>query len=348
LSAAIRVIEGQYFQDILAQPQALQDTFAWLSGSKRWSDVRKFVKGRTWRRILLTGMGSSYYSLHPLNLSLIEAGFNPVMMETSELIHYGLPLCDEETLILAVSQSGQSAEIVRLLELDQRSTVLGVTNTADSTLAERSDLALLTQAGPEFSVSCKTYVSGLLTLQWLGAIFTGQREEETLQRLEPASGMVGQYLQAWGLYTQVLVQRLRGIHHLFFVGRGASMAAVGTGALIIKESDHFHAEGMTSAAFRHGPMEMLQENMFTAVFSGDTRTRALNLRLVRELTERKMKCEVIGSESGFQPFKLQESDPLLCPILEILPVEMITLALAGLSGREAGHFEHASKVTDTE
>ena len=54
--------------------------------------VRQFVGARSWRRVVLTGMGSSYHTLHPINLALIEAGLNPVMMETSELVHYGVPL----------------------------------------------------------------------------------------------------------------------------------------------------------------------------------------------------------------------------------------------------------------
>jgi len=348
LSAAIQLIEGQYFRDLMAQPQALTDTMAWLGAKGRWDAAGKFVRARPWRRIVLTGMGSSYHSLHPLNLSLIEAGLAPVMIETSELIHYAMALCDEETLIVAVSQSGQSAEIVRLLELADRSQVLGVTNTADSPLATRSAFALLSQAGPEFSVSCKTYVCGLLILQWLGAVFAGKDEGQTLRRLAPAPKLVGQYLQGWPLGTQLVAQRLLGIRHLFFVGRGASLAAAYTGALIIKEADRFHAEGMSSAAFRHGPIEMLQKDMFTAVYDGEGAGRELNLRLASELAGRGVGCEVIGPDSAFVPFRLPQSDGLIGPILGILPAQMISLVLAGLSRREAGYFEHATKITDTE
>jgi glucosamine--fructose-6-phosphate aminotransferase (isomerizing) len=93
---------------------------------------------------------------------------------------------------------------------------------------------------------------------------------------------------------------------------------------------------------------MAQEDMFTAVFSGEARTKDLNLRLAHELIAKGRYCDVIGAESGFEPFRLPEHRPPLQPILEILPVQMMTLALAGLSEREAGHFEHATKVTLTE
>jgi glucosamine--fructose-6-phosphate aminotransferase (isomerizing) len=332
----------------MAQPQALRATLAWLSQAGRWQATRQFVRARSWERLVLTGMGSSYHTLHPLNLALIEAGLTPVMMETSELVHYGLPLLGAQTLVIAVSQSGGSAETVRLLEQDRDSQVLGVTNTESSALAQRADLALLAQAGPEFSVSCKTYVANMLTLQWLAALLSGQDEAQCLAQLEAAPGLVAEYLQGWRTNTEVLADKLRGMRHLFLTGRGSSLSAVGTGALIIKEAARVHAEGMSSAAFRHGPIEMLRPDTLIAVYKGDSRTQNLNHRLARDLLARGAHCFEIGSDSSLPAFRLPDCAPALRPILEILPVQMMTLALAGLAGREAGHFEQATKITGTE
>jgi glutamine---fructose-6-phosphate transaminase (isomerizing) len=343
-----QVIEGQYFQDLMAQPAALEATLAGLAQEGRWRAVERFVRAQSWRRIVLTGMGSSYHSLHPLNLTLIDAGVSSLMIETSELVHYGLPLCDEQTLVIALSQSGASAETLRLLDGKGRSRVLGITNSAHSRLAEAADVTVLTEAGPEFSVSCKTYAAGLLALQWLAAIFAGEPEGRTLRRLAPSATLVVRYLESWREYTEALASSLQGTRHLFLIGRGRSLAAVGTGALILKESAHFHAEGMSSAAFRHGPMEMLRQDISTMVFNGEERTSELNRRLARELIAKGQRCEEIGTEAACAPLRLPKCDPLLQPIVEILPVQMMTLALAGLTGREAGRFELASKITDTE
>jgi glucosamine--fructose-6-phosphate aminotransferase (isomerizing) len=346
--AALAVIEGQYFGDLMAQPAALDASLAWLREAGRWEQFHRQVRARLWKRIVLTGMGSSYHTLQPLYWSLIAGGFNPVMMETSELIHYGMALCDEHSLIVAVSQSGASAETVRLLERQRRCPVLGVTNTADSPLARRADLALLVQAGTEYSVSCKTYVGGMLCLQWLAGMFADADEAQTLRRIGPAAQLARRYLQDWRSHVDALAGPLRGIRHLFLAGRGDSLAAVNTGALIIKESAHFHAEGMSSAALRHGPLEMLQADMLTVVFDGDERTRALNRQLAAELIAKGRHCLEIGSESALAALRLPDCDAMLRPIVEILPVQMISLVLAALAGREAGRFEHTSKVTDTE
>ena len=348
LKQPFEVAEGPYFQDILQQPQALDATCAALGESGRWDAVSRFIRSRRWQRVLLTGMGSSFHSLHPLQLALFQAGLAPVLIETSELVHYGTTLFNAETLIIAVSQSGRSAEALRLLERNRPSPLLAVTNTADSPLAQDCDCLVPVRAGIEATVSCKTYVAGLTALAWLAGVITGGAEKDTLKVLAAASGLVAQYLKEWRSHTTSLAEKLSGARHLFLVGRGPSLAAAGTGALIIKESARFHAEGMSSAAFRHGPMEMLQPQMQTIVLSGDARTRALNDQLVRDLVAHGGRCDRIAEDAAYGPFRLAPCEPRLRPILEILPMQMMSLALAGLGGREAGRFEHASKITAVE
>jgi glucosamine--fructose-6-phosphate aminotransferase (isomerizing) len=118
--------------------------------------------------------------------------------------------------------------------------------------------------------------------------------------------------------------------------------------LIVKESDHFHAEGMSSAAFRHGPFEMLGSETFVLVFAGDPRTRDLNQRLLDDIHEQKGRAELVDQDASLPCCRIAEHGPSVRQILEILPVEMITLALAVQAGREPGRFELASKVTTTE
>jgi len=101
-----------------------------------------------------------------------------------------------------------------------------------------------------------------MALQWLADVVCERDLRRTRQELRAASPAVRDYLARWKEHVQQLAKTLGGIRHLFLVGRGSSHAAVGTGALIVKESDHFHAEGMSSAAFRHGPFEMLQPRDF--------------------------------------------------------------------------------------
>ena len=345
----LSVIRGGYLEDILSQPKALDDTLNSLDIPDGLHDLTQQVKRGKFQRVVLTGMGSSYHALQPLTLQLADHGLTAFRVETSELIHYERRLLDSKTLIIAASQSGRSAEVVGLLNINRkRSRVIAITNTPGSPLARRADAVVLTHAGEEFSVSCKTYVAALMALKWLGDALCGGDLRRTRKELKPAAPAVSAYLSSWESHVKSLAGELKDTRHLFFVGRGASLAAVGTGALTVKESDHFHAEGMSSAAFRHGPFEMLNRETFVLVFSGNAKTRTLNRNLLLDIRERGGQAEWVGNDGVLAALRLPASTANIQPILEILPVQMITLALAARMGREPGRFELASKVTTTE
>jgi len=343
------VVEGAYLRDILDQPRALQATLSALDVSQELAGLARRLAAGRFLRVVLTGMGSSFHALHPLHLELIGQGVSSVMAETSELIHHQKRLFDPKTLMVAVSQSGRSAETVRLLELNRgRSPVIGVTNTPGSPLALRADAVVMTDAGSEFSVSCKTYLSALLALDWLGAVLGGRELGARRRALGQAVPAVSSYLAGWRGHVHDLAGWFQGVRHLFLVGRGASLAAVGTGALTIKESDHFPAEGMSSAAFRHGPFEMLSPEVRVLVFAGDRLTSGLNAGLVRDIRSHRGRAELVAEGATRPALRLPVAAPGLRPVLEMLPVQMSTLALAASAGREAGRFALAAKVTTKE
>ncbi|HVN81296.1 MAG TPA: SIS domain-containing protein [Terriglobia bacterium] len=349
MSLGLSIIQGPYFHDLLAQPRSLADTLDKLKAEDSLKAlVRKFGNNE-YDRIVLTGMGSSFHALYPLSLRLAAGGLTPLMIETSELDYYYAKLLGPRTLLIAVSQSGESVEIVRLLEINnQRSPVIAVTNSPQSSLALSSDSVVLTHAGPESTVSCKTYVATLVALVWLGDLLCREDLSETRKEIESAIPLMECYLNKWNNHTEELGIILKEAQELFLVGRGSSLAAVGTGGLIIKESTHLHAEGMSSAAFRHGPMEMLSKGTFVLIFSGDPKTVDLNRRLWRDIQNASGKTGWVGPDATSGVFLLDLVPRRILPLLEILPIEMMTLALAALAGREAGRFERAEKVTMTE
>lgn len=335
-----------YFQDILVQPAALRDTVAALPSAATLAPFAERLASGELRRVVLTGMGSSYHIHNPLMLTLIERGLSAQIMETSELIHYAPVLIEPRTLIIAVSQSGRSAEIIRLLEMARgRAPLISVTNSPDSPLAKESDVTILTHAGEEFSVSCKTYVTALAALAWLADILTRTPVRATLTALAGVPPAVEQYLSRWATHVETLRDRLDGVRTITFVGRGPSLAAVGTAALTTKESAHFPAEGLSSAAFRHGPLEMTDSRHFVLVYCGPERTAALNARLADDIRAAGGRVGLVCESTSSDVFSLPPAPEVVLPILEILPAQMVTLALAQLQGHEPGRFEHAQKVT---
>ena len=343
------IVEGQYLRDILDQPRALAATLEQLEVSKELALLAARLREGKIKRVLLTGMGASFYALHPLFLRLNAYGYVALAMETSELV-YSLPRWfDPETLILAISQSGQSAEVVRLIEENRsRAAMAAVTNVADSPLALHASALILTAAGVEFSVSCKTYVTALMALHLLGGLLCGADAGQTREELARAAPAVASYLCGWKDHVFEMAKGLGQIRHLFLLGRGTSLAAAGAGALIVKESVRAHAEAMSGAAYRHGPLEMVNGETFAGVFAGAEATRALQAKLRDDIRNAGSKTAWITEDAGPGAWNLPKAPAGVRPILEILPVQMMTLALAAEAGIEAGRFARVPKVTTTE
>ena len=336
------IIQGPYFHDIQFQPQALAATFATLDGLV----LPPAPSGQA--PLILTGMGASLHALIPLQLQLLNAGFLPLLMETSELIHHAPAVLRAGATVVAVSQSGRSAETLRMLEkLPAGVQVVGITNDATSPLAQQSSVALLTHAGPEATVSCKTYVSALMILRWLGSHWAGNDLGAERAELALASELVASYLGKLDDHVGELAQRLVETSLLYYAGRGPSLAAARAAGLITKEAARFAAEGLSSAAFRHGPLEIVGPDVFLLVFEGLPQTAAINHGLVQDVVKRGGEAALCGP-SGVGALQLPTVSPGLLPIVEILAAQMVTLALAANQRHEAGHFAHAAKVTAVE
>jgi glucosamine--fructose-6-phosphate aminotransferase (isomerizing) len=105
---------------------------------------------------------------------------------------------------------------------------------------------------------------------------------------------------------------------------------------------------MSSAAFRHGPVEMLDPDVFLLGFAGDARTRGLNEALVADARAAGARAFLAADDAPEPALRLPAVSDLARPVVELLPAEMVALAMAALDGREAGRFERATKVTATE
>jgi len=294
-------------------------------------------------------MGASFHALHPLFLRLNKYGYTALAVETSELVHSLPSWFEPHTLILAVSQSGQSAEVVRLIEENRgRAALVGVTNAAGSPLALAANALILTKAGEESSVSCKTYLTVLMALHLLGGFLCGCELNRTRDELTQIIPAVAGYLRGWKDHVFEMAQELEQVRHIFLLGRGSSLAAAGEGALIVKESVRLYAEGMSSAAFRHGPLEMVSGDTFAVVFAGAEATRGLQAKLRDDIHDAGGKTAWITQDLSLGPWNLPVTPASVSPMLEILPVQMMTLAMAAGAGVEAGRFARIPKITTTE
>jgi len=225
--------------------------------------------------------------------------------------------------------------------------LIGVTNHPQSRLGQAAGTVLRMEAGVESTVSCKTYLSTLAVLHWLSAQLIGSNVGAVLGELNQAEQVVRGYLDGWREHVAELLPSLSGISSIFVTGRGNSLATTGTGGLILKESTRQHSEGMSAAAFRHGPLEMAGKQVLVLIFEGDASTSEMHRRLADDIVRGGGNAVLIGSRtSGMSVFRTPEVPEGVQPLVEILPIQMLSLALAARDGFEAGRFERASKITN--
>ena len=208
-----------------------------------------------------------------------------------------------------MSQSGRSAEIVRLLEVARkpRRHHRGHEHRGQPPRAEQATAAVLTHAGEEATVACKTHLAdpdgARLARQRRSPTATSGTTREALEATIPG---VRDYLAGWRAHVEELAALLEGVRAVYYVGRGPSLGAVCSAGLITKESTHRPSEGMSSAAFRHGPMEMLDDGVFVLVFAGEDRTRALNEALVADIRAAGARAFLVAEDADRPALRLPD------------------------------------------
>jgi glutamine---fructose-6-phosphate transaminase (isomerizing) len=342
----LSIIQGAYLADIRQQPDTLERLIHQLEGSEACSEVAGAWRDTGTDSFVLTGMGSSYHALYPLHRALCSAGRSSCHVETAELLHGFRGVYRGTSRLIAVSQSGESAEIVGLMRhAADFGETLAVTNQPASSLGREARRTLPIHSGAEATVSCKSYLNSLAALRWLEAVVLGGNLSAVIHELQCAERVIRGYLSAWESHVAEAARLLVGANSLFVVGRGRSLATAGAAGLTLKESTRRHAEGMSAAAFRHGPIEMIGAGSCVIVLEGEGEAATLNRRLVTDIVRAGGRAAGVSPEAPESFLRLPLVPEPVRPLVEMLPLQMVSLALAALDGREAGRFERASKIT---
>ncbi len=339
------------FDEIYEQPDALHQTANRLAAQIiSLQPYANQIKKGDIRRVVLTGMGGSFHALTPCLMMLIEQGISAVAIEASELVYYYRALLDAQTLLIVISQSGHSVEIVKLLDEVGKSTpTIGITNNPDSPLGQRSTTPLIIQAGAELTVSSKTYTCTLAALHILAAALTGADTSTALNDLHRAADSMQQYLPGWDQQAKTLVQGIEGVQFVTFLGRGISRASAMTAALITKETAKLPTEGMVGGQFRHGPMEVLAPQVAIFIFASSETTRELDIKLAADVAARAGHIIVAGAKAAKAwHIPLPDLNAAVIPIVEIVPVQLFAARLAEQRGLPVGQFRYGQKITTIE
>jgi glutamine---fructose-6-phosphate transaminase (isomerizing) len=308
------------------------------------------------RRIIFTGMGSSLFAAYPAYLHLLQHGVAAIWVELSELFHYTSGQIGSDTLLIVVSQSGETIEAVRLIQERKPAALLTITNTSDSTLARAARWVIDTGAGPEASVATKTYATALLALTILAERITGTSPRELAASMKPAI----QAAQQVADHIEEQIAVLPAIWHMpgpiTLVGRGPALATALSGGLLLKETAKVPSEAMSSAQFRHGPIEISGTGHRMIICAAPGHTLGFEQKLALELQQHGSAVLWVGpafaspqngSDMGvFTNLSVPASSYL--GFYAQIPLQMLARAQALTQGIAPGAFRYIGKVTTEE
>jgi len=337
-----------YLQDILDQPANLRFALNNFPTSAVEPLLIRFRAGE-FKKIILTGHGSSFNSLYPTFLKLSSQLVPVAIWQTAELLHYGINQIDSSTLLCINSQSGQSAEVKKLLEKVKKTPpgcLIALTNEKESVLGINSDILINLNAGEEYGVASKTYLNALSLALILATLLCGENADEDLGNLLSACDMMEKYLENYQNKLDDIDQLLGDYGNIVIVGRGPSMANALNGALNQKEAAWMFTEGMNAAEFRHGPLELADSSLTLVILEGDKNTARFNLALGEEVLEYGGRVIWVGNHpaSSFKSLQIPEVAEIALPLAELLPIQLIAQVLSTRKGLDAGKFRRIGKI----
>ncbi len=341
-----------YIEDILSQPEELKKILHSIDLAPV-KQIKQLIDQGQIDRIVLTGMGASLYGIYPAWMILTQAGIPAFWVDTAELAHYLPRLITPHTLMWMVSQSGRSAELMHFMgqnALPKPKMIFAITNDLSSSLAKAAEITLPINTPAELTVSTRTYLNTLAISQLAALELTGQNTRSGFEELIQASDNIKAYLENWQEHVITLKQMIGLPRNLVILGRGSSLAATHTGALIIGEASKFPTLSMNAAEFRHGPLELVNRDLAVIILSGTETTLSLNRRLAEDIIRLGGSAFWVAPqpESNLPFVQMPFGAGLGLPVAEIVPFQILSLALAQQTGIEAGEFFHSGKITLSE
>lgn len=338
-------------QDIQSQPASLARVLQQQCGPGLPALAQAAKLLCSGKRVLITGMGASMCASIPLEIFLCSFGIEAVVVEAAELLHYRNKGY-HDAVVLMVSRSGDSVEVVKLIELMKgRLPIIGVTNEPCSTLFRKADIPLFVDSMADEMVAIQSYTGTLLTLHLL-ASSVANRLGKACEEIEPLlagfSELIDTNLEqllSWDTFLDAALP-------VYLLARGPSYASASEGALLFNEIAKATAISMPIGSFRHGPVELVDRNFRGLIFETDRRTRHLNLALAREIAHFGGSVQVIGpaleNSEGWGWRTIPSVPEPLTPLFEIVPVQVAAMRLAQLRGVPLGVFRYVPQVAKDE
>jgi glucosamine--fructose-6-phosphate aminotransferase (isomerizing) len=339
--------------EIFEQPSRLENLLS--SQRKNVEKVAAAIQSREIQFAFLAARGTSDNAGRYANYLWGAMNGLPMALATPSLFtYYQQPPKLKNALVVGISQSGQSPDIVSVLQEGKRqgNLTLAITNASDSPLAQNADFVLEIEAGPELAVAAtKTYTTELMVIAMLSAALAG--DAVRWNELEHVSGWVDEVLGLDEVIQQA-AQRYRYMQNCVVLGRGYNYATAFEWALKLKELAYIEAEPYSSADFRHGPVAIVAQGYPVMAIAPDGKVLDSMLDLLAHLKKDLLAELVVISNSDVALSMAQTRFVIpagmpewLSPLVAIIPAQLFTYYQTLAKGFNPDHPRTISKVTET-
>ncbi|PCC44688.1 glutamine--fructose-6-phosphate transaminase (isomerizing) [Brevibacterium aurantiacum] len=360
-------------KEIHDQPQAVADTLLGrldIDGKLTLDEMHiDETVLKTIDKIIVIACGTAAYAGQVAKYAIEHWCRVPVEVELAHEFRYRDPVVNEKTLVVAISQSGETMDTTMAVRhaRQQGAKVIAICNTFGSTIPRESDAALYTHAGPEIAVaSTKAFLSQVVACYLLG-LYLAQlrgnkfRDEITtiLEELQTIPEKVQSILDNGKQQVQALAQRNQDVGSVLFLGRHVGFPVAMEGALKLKELAYIHAEGFAAGELKHGPIALIDDGQLVIIVVPSKRGRdSLHAKVISNIQEVRARGAntVVIAEEGDEEVRefaseviyVPQTTTLMAPLLTTVPLQIFAMELATAKGLDVDQPRNLAKSVTVE
>ena len=345
--------EHYMLKEIFEQPRSIQDTFRGRIHTETSEirlggllDVKDRLVGA--RRIVVIACGTSWHAGLVGEYLIEDLARIPVEVEYASEFRYRNPMIGPEDVVLAISQSGETADTLAAIQLAREAgaLVLGICNVAGSSISRETHAGVYTHAGIEIGVASTKAFTTQVTVLAMMAVMIGkekgvlsqQRYSQLIQELHDVPGKIEKILEQNEEFKRI-ADIYKDATNALYLGRGVSFPVALEGALKLKEISYIHAEGYPAAEMKHGPIALIDEKMpvvfiatrdssYEKIVSNIQEVKARNGVVIAIVTE----GDTIIREMADHVIEIPQSDESLVALTAVVPLQLIAYHIALMRG----------------
>lgn len=355
-------------KEIMEQPVALEDC---MRGRVNVQDGRIHLGGLAamarelaqTKRLILTGCGTAWHAGLVGEYLFEDIARIPTEVEYASEFRYRNPVLNPGTVVVAISQSGETADTLAALReaRDKGAIALGIVNVVGSTIARETDAGVYLHVGPEIGVaSTKAYLGQVLVLAMI-ALFLGRRKDLSqpalqhyLEALDSLPEKIRQ-ITAQSQEIRVVADRFKDAENWLYLGRGYNYPTALEGALKLKEISYIHAEGMPAAEMKHGPIALITKDMPVVFIATKNSQYDKIISNIEEVRARKGRVIAVATEGDTEITRLAEHvfyvpdvPEALQPMVTVVPLQLLAYHAAVLRGCDVDKPRNLAKSVTVE